>query len=1053
MGANSSASGANDVAFESDETAVSSPSLTPIWIGVAIALLVALVFGWSTYRSTVEYAITFDSMTHTEAVLKALDAARGNRTLLANSYRKYQLENDRESLESLAPLTAKITGDASNVYGLIRDNPVQRQLIDSVTGHLSELARLNAGIAKQSPASQSLAAARLSQFAAADVLLEKLRIELAEMSAEQFRQLSASASEARSRAYQGQLVGALGCVIIVAWLFALVGWGARMVRRLDHKARQVIAGEHALRQVNSALEMRVQSRTAALTEQHNLLESILDAMSEAVVAVNVVGELRITNSAAEQILSSNLTNENLLAGFESVDAGRATPMTAANSPLMRVIVGEKVSDLILSKHDARTDEMRWFESSFRPVAGSLGSPGGAVMVLRDVTERQLAREELQRAHDEALEEVRRRTAFVSRTGHQVRTPLSAIIGRADLLLLTDVQGEQRRHIEIIKSSAELLTTIVNDVYDYSMLSTGKLPLQKNDFELVAIVEEVVETFVRETKSRGIEIGLFIDSGLPIRLRGDPHRFRQILYNSILNAMQATETRQVQVVLSKLDENASSITINFQIKDTGRGLPSELRERLFEPYGNREDGAGTGLELAIASQLIHRMNGEVGIESDIGKGSNLHFSLRLEKAAEERIGAHFDFVNSPLKGAGVLLVGAPSLQRESAAGYLAAWGLVPSIVESGALALERLRAADNAAPRYWGALIDSHVSGQSGAQIAEAIKSAPELRTTKVIVASADPGREHSAAVDGWLRKPLMPTMLADLIRRLESPLSSLSSLGRSAGAAIADPSKARVMRASVRILVVEDDTVTRAIMAEQLSALGFNFDVASDAAQALEIFERRQYDLVLMDIGMPGMNGIEAAREIRRREGDARHTTIIAHTAYTDEPIRHQARKAGMDDYLAKPVSFGELRQVLDAWMLQLPSSREAPLESDDRLTAQPPQELDQARLGEIEELSKAAGRNILAKLVQTFLSDLPNRLASLESAIEREDFKAFAAEVHALRGSSGEIGAKHFASLCENAEDLARSGSPAAKTSALSLIRYARSLPEVLKRASSAIV
>lgn len=1033
-----------------DESSAAS-SLRTIWIGVATAIVVALAVSWNIYRSATAYSDAFDQMTHAYEVILALDAARADRTLLSTEFTKYELGGDRAGLASFQPVGARVKGDVERIGALTLANPGQQRRLAQIEKQIEDLNRLDAEIVKLGANAEPHQASRPLQFIAAAQLLDALRIELAGISAEEFRVLTASTSQARARASESQAIAAVGCALIIVWLLVVVGWGARMVSRLDHKARQVLAGEHALRQVNEALEARVKSRTAALAEQHNLLESILDAMSEAVVAVNAQGELGIRNSASELLLGRNLADEDsLLAGFELIEGERAMPMTASLSPLRTVLDGGHPPQLSLRKRDAQNNAIRWFECSARPVAGEWGSLGGAVMVLRDVTDREFAREQLQRTHDGALAELQSRSEFVMRTGFQVRTPLSAIIGRADLLLLSDLRGESRRHVEVIKSSADLLATIVNDVYDYSLLSTGRLTLRRVDFDLLDTVEEVVESFGRETLTRGVELGLFVDSGLPGKLRGDPNRLRQILYNIISNAVHATKTGQIEVNLNRAEESSSAVVVNFQVSDTGSGIASELRAHLFDPYVHGDDSAGseTGLGLAIASQLVHQMNGEIVLESEVGKGSNFRFRVSLDKASDERLSARFDFSTSKIAQAKVLLVGIATLMRESASRYLAAWGLTPSRAETGAAALEMLKSASTAGEKYWGVLVAEQVGGQSGSQIAEAIKAEREFRPIRLLVASSEPGRERSAAVDQWIRMPLMPTQLADALNSLVSP--SLAARTRDHQSAIA-PRRARDIRATVRILVVEDDGVTRAMLGEQLASLGFAFDLAERAEEALELLDQRSYDAVLMDLEMPGMDGFEATAEIRRREGSERHTVVIAHTAHSAGAIVRRCSSAGMDDFLAKPVTMSELAHVLDTWVqptyVDTSASPAKDIDGAEMMTS----EFDQSRLSEIEELSKASGQNILAKLARTFLADLPARLAALESAIEQGDLKTFASEAHALRGASGTIGARQFANLCASAEDLARSGNATGtRTSISNLVRYARSLPEVLKRASS---
>jgi PAS domain S-box-containing protein len=1051
MGANlGSAAAPLGAAIDSTDSS-SASSLTPIWIGVAIAVAVAVAVAWNVYRSTTQYAGAFDAMMNTSARIQALDHARADRTLLAVSFQTYQLGGERTAL-TVVPLAAKLREDLDRVRSLIAAEPLQHQRLDQIDSQLAEFNRLYRVMAPPGSNAQPSTAPRAPELETAAALLDTLRVELAGMSAEEFRVLASQATQARARAGEGQLLGAVGSTVVIAWLLVVVGWGAGMVRRLDHKAAQVNAGEHALRQVNAALESRVQSRTAALAEQHKLLESILHAMSEAVVAVNGEGELRISNAAAEAMFGAHLRNEtNLLAGYELVDHDRTLPIIETNSPLMRVIEGEQIGELRLSKHDAQSGELRWFEGSVRRIDGKAEPAGGAVMVLRDITDREVAREQLKHARDEALADAARRAEFVARTGHQVRTLLGAITGRVDLLLLAALDSEQRRQAEIIKSSADLLSTIINDVYDFSMLAISKLSVQRVNFDLVPMVEEVIESLTESARTRGVELGLFIDSALPASLRGDPNRLKQVLYNLITNVVRYATSGPLEVSVGKLEESQTGVTIDFQIESRAGSIPADLRRRLFDPSLNFEaptdpDGA-TGLGLTIAGHLIRRMSGEIRFDNDRGGSTACHFSVRLDKASEDRVAARFSFSGSRHVGANMVIVGAGSLQREAAARYLAAWGLVPVIAETSAAAIEQCKAIDHDPRKLLGVFIDDQVEGQSGATIAEAMRAAAGLRSIKILVASPDPARERSAAVDRWIKKPLTPTRLAEAITDATSPAASVTS--SSASAALVNSSEARMLRGVTKILAVDDDAVTRSLLGEELELLGYHADIVKNGQEALEALDRETYDIVLMDISMPQMDGYQAVAEMRRRENDERHAIVIAFSAYPTDSMRRRAEDAGMDDCLAKTAPLAELANVLDSWAERVPRAKLAPQNGD---LAALTRDFDINKLADIRRLSEASSRDVLANLIETFLADLPERLASMESAIERDDLESFASAAFALRGSSSAIGATQLAELCANAEKPAQSGDrSAAHASAVKLIRYVRALPDVLRRVAAA--
>jgi PAS domain S-box-containing protein len=405
---------------------------------------------------------------------------------------------------------------------------------------------------------------------------------------------------------------------------------------------------------------------------------------------------------------------------------------------------------------------------------------------KDITDRKRVEKEITRARDLALDAARLRTEFMHNVSHEIRTPLNGIIGTAEILLLEDdLTSKQRHGVEIIQSSSELLLKIVNDILDFSKLSAGKVVLEKLDFSLVELLDGVIDSFAETARAKKIDLAVSMDANLPAGVRGDPNRLRQILNNLIFNAIKFIKVGRVLVRATKAEESNDLILVRFEVIDTGIGIPPESQDRLFQPFAQAEGSTsryygGTGLGLVISAQLTKQMGGEIGFESTPGKGSNFHFTVRLDKGK----------------------------------------------------------------------------------------------KTTSAGPNSAPPRLPANDSAENRLRK----------------------------------------RRKKVRVLVVEDNVTNRTVLTAQLDILGYTAEVVDSARHGLEALSLRHHDIVLMDCEMPEMDGYAATAEIRRREGIPRHTVVIALTAHATEGDRERSLKAGMDDYISKPVKLDALTEKLDSW-------------------------------------------------------------------------------------------------------------------------------------------
>jgi two-component system, sensor histidine kinase and response regulator len=572
----------------------------------------------------------------------------------------------------------------------------------------------------------------------------------------------------------------------------------------------------------------------------------------------------------------------------------------------------------------RDGSVIWCEQSARAVYDAAGKVGHWEGVLVDVTSRKLAEEEANRARDRvrdlALETARLRSDFLASMSHEIRTPLTGIIGTGELLSRSDLTPEQRRLTEIIRSSGELLLTVVNDILDFSKLAAGKVVLEKLDFDLVELTESVVDAFAAPARAKAIELALHLDPNLPTGLKGDQNRLRQILNNLVGNAIKFTDRGDVTVWAKRLEEAAGDVPVRFEVVDTGIGIPYEAQGRLFQPFVQAEGSTsrrfgGTGLGLVIAAKLLEQMGGEIGFESTPGEGSNFHFTARFARGSEiVRPWMNANALSCFRAMRAMVVNDSPALRRVIAE-YLSSWGIESVAVSSGAEALETLKRMPDGDHDQFIALIDEQTPGIGALALARAFKNHCAGGRCKVILLGAEQGARSAAdGVDRWITKPVRPSHLFSCLLDLCGNSSKV--VLENAAVAPPDPIHGDLpdKRKLVRVLLVDDNLVNRTIGEKQLVKLGFTVEVADSARAGLEIVANRGSDVVLMDCEMPEMDGYQAAGEIRRREGSARHTVVIALTAHASKDDRARCLEAGMDDYLSKPVKLDALAAMLDRW-------------------------------------------------------------------------------------------------------------------------------------------
>ncbi|MFQ5803291.1 MAG: response regulator [Candidatus Methylomirabilales bacterium] len=528
--------------------------------------------------------------------------------------------------------------------------------------------------------------------------------------------------------------------------------------------------------------------------------------------------------------------------------------------------------------------------------------------------------EVAEARDQALETARRKSEVLTIMSHEIRTPIYGINGMTRLLLNTDLSAEQRDIVETISSSGEALLTTITDILDFSKIEAGKLEIEIIDFDLRTAVEQVVSLLAARAQAKGLELACLVHHDVPTSLRGDPGRLRQVLTNLLGNAVKFTEKGEVILRARLAQETEDAVVVRFEISDTGIGISPEVIERLFHPFAQADSSTtrkhgGTGLGLAISKDIIELLGGEIGVESEPGKGSTFWFTMRLEKQLE--IAPALPLPLGDLHGLRLLVVDDNAPNRTILRSQIISGGMASDVAENGPVALEMLRAAANRSELYNLAILDMQMPDMDGIQLARAIKADPTLATVRLILLTSfgqpgDAKAAHQAGAAAYLMKPVRQSQLFECIARVMGTPTE-----RAAAPLITRHNlQEEKVRALPRVLIAEDNALNQKVTVGMLEEIGYKADVASNGREAVDALSRIQYDVVLMDCEMPEMDGFEATAKIRQQEGAVRHTPIIAITAHATDDHREKCLAAGMDDCTSKGVKTGELEALLRRWIV-----------------------------------------------------------------------------------------------------------------------------------------
>jgi two-component system sensor histidine kinase/response regulator len=795
-----------------------------------------------------------------------------------------------------------------------------------------------------------------------------------------------------------------------------------------------------LHNAQSQLELRVEQRTVelrqeisvrkeaevALRESEQRTRLLLDSTAEAIYGLDLHGQCTFSNRATLRLLGysdvSELLGRNMhdLTHHTHLDGTGYARSDCPVSETLRTGEGRHSDMEALWRLDGTSFPAEYWSY---PITRN-GQTIGAVVTFIDITTRRAAQQAMLMAKEAAESANRAKSQFLANMSHEIRTPMNGIIGMTELALDTPLNREQKEYLQLVRSSADSLLRVINDVLDFSKIEAGRLDLDQTDFDLAELVDQTLKTLAVRAHKKGLELSSRIAPDVPPMLSGDPHRVRQMIVNLVGNAIKFTHQGGVVVEVHREASGPEDdpFRLHFMVRDTGIGIPMEKQQAIFEAF-SQADGSttrrygGTGLGLTITKRLVEMMGGKVWVESQPGQGSTFHFTLKL--APPEKSVSKASLRRPELESLHVLIVDDNETNRMILDEMLKNWRMVPTLADGGESALMAMRCARDQGNGFPLVLLDGHMPTMDGFEVAKRIKADPSLAGATIMMLTSDRQvgdalRCREIGIKVYLVKPIGQSDLLDGI---------LNALGNQICETSSPTISSAISMRSLRLLLVEDNAVNRELAQRLLRKRGHEVVVATNGREALDLLDIEgfnRFDAVLMDVQMPEMDGMEATAAIRAQERSlGTHLPIIGVTAHAMKGDRERCLDGGMDGYVSKPI----LPEILFSELARLvPDSAQPKAEPPAIPNAEPTHPagvLDRSGL-----LARVEGdMDLLGDIIQLFNEDSVRQIAAIREAIDHKQADAVRRAAHSLKGTCGNLGAPEAAAAAWGLEKLAATG------------------------------
>jgi two-component system, sensor histidine kinase and response regulator len=785
-----------------------------------------------------------------------------------------------------------------------------------------------------------------------------------------------------------------------------------------------MSGYFVMRKQKRLLALQVEAESRAAFE-NTLLHTIADNIPDSIFTKDAQGRYLFANRQFLNI--HHLQSREEVLGKTPFELFPDAPAAVWHADDLAVLQGQPPMERVRSTVDGQGN-LKWILTTKVPLIDKKGAIIGVVGLHRDITRQKLTEENLNHAKEAAEAASRAKSEFLANMSHEIRTPMNGIIGMTELALQTSLTSEQREFLIMVKTSADSLLTVINDVLDFSKIEAGKLEIDRIAFDLRETLEETIRTFSIRAGEKGVELVFDIRSDVPQIVSGDPVRLRQVIVNLLGNAVKFTDQGEVvlQVESSSLPGDAHEL--HFAIRDTGIGVPREKQELIFESFAQADTSSkrkygGTGLGLSISTRLVTMMGGRIWLESEAGQGSTFHFTVKCDTPpkAPEKVEINR---SSDLAGISVLVVDDNPTNRRILERTLQQWGMKPTTVASGWAALAELRRAKQAGQSPPLVLLDAQMPQLDGFSTAAKIKQDKNLASSTIMMLTSggqrgDAERCREVGISAYLTKPVRQKELREAIQQVlglkhqqekDSKLITRHSV--------------RETKASLKVLLAEDNDINRELAVRLLTKRGHLVQVAANGRIVLDLLEKGQFNAILMDVQMPEMDGFETTAAIRSKEKvTGTHIPIIAMTAHAMKGDRERCLAAGMDGYLPKPVNAKELIEVLESF-------------SDHTVPVEAPLEPARAVLDYQVALSRVGDdHDLLMDLGRLFRGECTELLGEIRDAAERKDMNALGRAAHSLKGSVATFAAEDAFDAALKVELLVRTGEFAGVAEAISTL------------------